>query len=214
MRAIGFLLCAGCLGSVHRPSCALDAEVVADDEVTAIGTVQDLLARAVGVWDEPAVLEDGTAVTATVEVARGVGDAELVHSEPYDEVTPRFGLGDLHLDILVICSDFLRVPAVGSVATDAGDIDATLDGELTRSVSDEIRVGDELWATAPFAGAGFPDPVDPDLADFDDPEAFLRVSFLDDGTTTGLAGWSGHRETEEFSESRAHYLVTWPPDAN
>ncbi|MEQ1570070.1 MAG: hypothetical protein ABMA64_30835 [Myxococcota bacterium] len=203
------LFAGGCFGSVSRPSCSEDRTPVADDLVTSLGTADDLLATTSGPRAEPAELEDGTAVTATVEVTRGDGSAEWVDREPDSIVTKTWGPGHSVLTIAVFCVDSLEIPAVGSLATDDGSFDVALDGTLTTGGSAVASDGPSFDATAPFDESGFPAPDEPELDTFENQHAFLQVAYLGDGTTSGRAGWSGDREDGDISESRAHYQIEW-----
>ena len=113
------------------------------------------------------------------------------------------------LEIFVTCDDTLEVPAVGTLATDDGAFDVAVDGTLTSGATPAGSDGPGFTGEAPFAGSGFPDPDEPEIASYDHQQAFLQVGFTDDGTS-GRAGWQGDRVLSDGTgEARAHYQVTW-----
>lgn len=203
------LFTASCFGTVSRPTCSEHRAAIADDEPTALGTAAELLAATSGPRVEAATLEDGGAVTATVEVARGDGPAEWVDREPDSIETRTWGFGHSVLTIAVYCDDTLEIPAAGALATDDGAFDVVVDGALTTGGTLQSD-GPGFDASVPFAGSGYPLPDEPELDTFHDQRAFLQVVYRADGTTGGQAGWEGERTHADGTvEGRAHPQLEW-----
>jgi hypothetical protein len=206
-------LVAGCFRTTHRPSCALDPELVGDDVEVAGATGAGLLARVAGGRTVEGAWDDGSDAVVSVDVAR-TGGAEYVHTTPTTEVTRSFGLGSLHLSIFVPCADFVRVPVALRVSTADEALDVVVDTYVAGPMEGMGAPIDEEWldvsGDAPLTEATVPAGSEGDPADWDDPYAFARVGFPPgDEPTEGRAGWGGSQETDDTSTAASFTVLEW-----
>lgn len=198
----------GCFQTVSVPTCDEQVTPVADDEPTPQGTAAELLSLVVGLFEEPAWLEDETGVVATVQIERGEGTAEHVDLEHATTTTRKLGFGHMTLTWRPECEDYVRVPVQLALATDDGSIDLALEGSARSGGGVEYAaLGPAVHVRVPFDSSGMPEPEGLDRSEWTEQEAFVNVDFSDEGTS-GRAGWSGDGVND--NSSMARYLLTWP----
>lgn len=172
-----------------------------DDEVSALGfSAADVLAVGAVTRTAPGTLEDGTAVTATLDAERADGEATFTETEIVTTKHPNGTLwGETQNDMQIICRNTLSVPITMTVSSDDGIIDYSEMGTVS---ADHLGLLDAVTldsSVAPTDASGVPT-VDEEGIE----EAFAQADIVDGGTlVSGSVGWQGSTDTSSW----ARYLL-------
>lgn len=214
MRTLALLpLLAGCFQVTSRPSCERIATEVADDEVTALGTAQELLdgLEALDVVTR-FTDEDGAELPGFVHAERAAGPALFVEQIASSEETRSFGFGRNSLMIHVECADTLEVPVAVDAGADDGSVDLTADG-IVSTIGPFPRVPEataSVWAEGDFASAVFPT-MDHDPRDWEEKYTFVSLELSADELLHADIGWGG--VSADGNSSSAAYAMSYSAPA-
>ncbi len=195
---LAFFLLPSCQGR----HCELASdEPVADDEITEVGTADDVLAAVVTSQTLAGTWWDGRPVEVSVDVARGSGDAR------YQEYEVRGGGLKQEMSILV-CPTGLSVPL--QVAVRSADEALSLDVAVDQQVVEHLDRGwVEVTPSQAWATALTPDgPADP--GPLTDKEVWATLVYTGDPAELVYveAGYRGEEDLEETKhDAQRSYVV-------
>lgn len=174
---------------------------LADDDLSALGfSAADVLTIGAVARTVPGMLEDGTAVTATLDAVRAGGEATLTEREIVSTPHPNGMLwGETSYNMIIDCRDTLSVPVTMSVSSDDGVIGYSEMGTVS---VDDLNLLDFLTLESSVARADASGLPTVDKAGVE--EAFAQAVIVDGGTVvSGSVGWQGSTDTSNW----ARYLL-------
>ncbi len=191
------LLLPGCGVTLSKDCQTTSTTNLGDDEVSALGfSAADLLSVGAGLRTVPGTLEDGTAVTATLDGVRGDGEATFTETEIVTTRVPNGMLwGETSYDMAIICRNTLSVPITLSVSSDDGAIDYSEAGTVSANDGSLLDFVSLDSSVAPADASGLPTVEERGIE-----EAFAQADIVDGGTlVTGSVGWQGSTETSSWA---------------
>jgi hypothetical protein len=185
------LCCTGCWSETHGPGCSEPVYTeIADDEATAWGTPDNLVAIAARGWTGVAD-HFGSEVDASFTVERGEGPALFADTEEIDVVTRQWdpGGGDSYLLVAVTCNDWVEVPADFTIVSEEAEIDLAMDATI-RSPNEFSDSGADIEASVPYEQSGLVvESIDDETYEQESVE--VSISMLPAEQSRGTVDWIG-----------------------
>lgn len=204
---IALLALTACHPGLHTryPVCVETPTDLAPDAASPGGySAADVLAYATGARSEQLQWHDGTQTPLALELSSDGAGARWI-----DSVADYTGVS---IDIGIVCTPRLEVPAQLAFATEDGVFADTFDGTLMASEAEAASLAVDL-TDAPLAGTF--DPADWPTTDYDSLTMVLSAAFTPAGDSGTIAGSTlkdeGCDDDTCSASSESLDVAVWPP---